>query len=67
MLAQVELDSRAIKKVELRFVRHNECNETLLTAPQDEVAALARLAESSARCGARLEAAGGAVTVLPVL
>jgi len=66
MVAQIELDSHAIKKVELSFVRHNERNETLLTIPQAETEALARLSESSARYGARLEAARGAVTVLPM-
>ncbi len=65
MLAQLELEARTVNKVELRFVRHNERNETMFTNPRDETEALARLTDRSLRFGARLEAAGDVVSVHP--
>ena len=58
MLARVVLDGRKAERVSFRFVRHNEANESVLRAPRDEAAALADLAERSARFGTRVKADG---------
>jgi poly-gamma-glutamate synthesis protein (capsule biosynthesis protein) len=58
LLARVQLDERAIKRVTLRFVRHNERNETVLRAPGDEPGALRDLTERSARFGTRISVEG---------
>ena len=58
LLARVLLEERAIKRVALRFVRHNDRNETLLRAPGDEPEALRDLTERSARFGTRIAVEG---------
>ncbi|MBI4194180.1 MAG: hypothetical protein HY526_03775 [Betaproteobacteria bacterium] len=58
--------ARAIERISFRFVRHNDRNETFLTAADGEPGAPARLAERSSRMGAHLEAAGDEVAVRPL-
>jgi poly-gamma-glutamate capsule biosynthesis protein CapA/YwtB (metallophosphatase superfamily) len=65
MLATVGLNADATAKTSFRLVRHNERNETVFTAPDDESEALARLADRSAPLGARLEFAGGEIIARP--
>ena len=54
MLARVALEERTIQRITLRFVRHNDRNETLLRTPGEEPAALSDLVERSAPLGARI-------------
>jgi len=63
VLARVVLEERAIQRVALRFVRHNDRNETLLRSPGEEAAALGDLVERSAPFGARIEAQGDEMVV----
>lgn len=66
MLALVELEERGVRRVALRFVRHNEHNETVLREPGEEPAALSDLVARSAPFGTRIEAEGDeAVVRLP--
>jgi poly-gamma-glutamate synthesis protein (capsule biosynthesis protein) len=58
LLARVLLEERAIKRVALRFVRHNERNETVLRAPGEEPEALRDLTERSTRFGTRITVEG---------
>jgi len=58
MLARVVLEGRNVKRASFRFVRHNDANESVLRAPREEEAALADLAERSARLGTRVTADG---------
>ena len=58
MLARIVLAGEAVERVSFRFVRHNEANETLLSAPRDERAALADITERSARFGTRITVEG---------
>ena len=58
LLARVLLEERAIKRVALSFVRHNDRNETLLRAPGEEPEALRDLTERSARLGTRIAVEG---------
>jgi len=58
LLARVLLEERAIKRVALRFVRHNERNETVLRAPGEEPEALHDLTERSAPFGTRISVEG---------
>lgn len=66
MLARVGLDAGRITEVDLRFVRHNEHNETFFTTTQDEADLLGRLVERSEQSGARLEPVGNVVTARPL-
>ena len=63
LLARVLLEERAIKRVALRFVRHNDRNETLLRAPGEEQEALRDLTERSARFGTRISVEGDEAVV----
>ena len=54
MMAQVEAGQSEITDARFCFVRHNAANETVACALADEGAALDRIIERSARCGARL-------------
>jgi len=63
MLARVVLEERAIQRVALRFVRHNDRNETLLRLPGEEPAAMRDLIERSAPFGTRIEAQGDEAVV----
>jgi hypothetical protein len=64
MLARVVLEERAIQRIALRFVRHNDRNETLLRTPGEEPAALSDLVERSAPFGTRIEAQGDEAVVI---
>jgi poly-gamma-glutamate synthesis protein (capsule biosynthesis protein) len=48
MMARIDMEDRAIRRVGLSFVRHNERNETLLKSPQEEPDALKDLVDRSA-------------------
>lgn len=65
MIGRVTLEDRDIERVSFQFVRHNHRNETVLCAIKDEHDTLAKLAERSARHGARLETEDKEVVVLP--
>jgi len=54
LFARVVLEERSIERVALRFVRHNDRNETLLRTPGEEPAALSDLIERSAPFGTRI-------------
>jgi poly-gamma-glutamate synthesis protein (capsule biosynthesis protein) len=54
LFARVVLEERSIQRVALRFVRHNDRNETLLRTPGEEPAALTDLIERSAPFGTRI-------------
>jgi len=54
MMARVEVGKSGISEARFCFVRHNAANETVACALADEGAALDRIIERSARCGARL-------------
>ena len=54
LFARVVLEERSIQRVALRFVRHNDRNETLLRTPGEEPAALSDLIERSAPFGTRI-------------
>jgi hypothetical protein len=58
LLARVEMEERTIRRVALKFVRHNEANETLLKTPDEEPEALRDLAERSASFGTRFVVEG---------
>lgn len=58
MLARVMLEDRSIQRIALRFVRHNDRNETLLRTPGEEPAAFSDLIERSAPFGTRIEVQG---------
>jgi poly-gamma-glutamate synthesis protein (capsule biosynthesis protein) len=63
LLARIELEGRAIQRVALRFVRHNERNETLLKGPDDEPEALRDLVERSKPFGTRIAVENGEALV----
>ena len=63
LLARVALEERAIKRVALRFVRHNDRNETLLRSPDEEPEALRELVERSAPFGTRISVEGDEAVV----
>jgi poly-gamma-glutamate synthesis protein (capsule biosynthesis protein) len=65
MLARVVLEERATQRIALRFVRHNDRNETLLRTPGEEPAALKDLVERSATFGTRIEVQGEEAVVVP--
>lgn len=58
MLATVALEGRSVQRASFRFVRHNEANETVLCAPQNEAATLAEIGKRSARFGTRIAVDG---------
>lgn len=58
LVARIEFEDRAIRGVALRFVRHNEHNETLLKAPAEEPEAMRDLLERSAPFRTRIAAEG---------
>jgi poly-gamma-glutamate synthesis protein (capsule biosynthesis protein) len=58
LFARVILEERSIQRVALRFVRHNDRNETLLRTPGEEPEALRDLIERSAPFGTRITVEG---------
>ena len=63
LLARVELEDRALRQVALRFVRHNDRNETLLRAADEEPEALRDLTGRCAPFGTRITVEGGEAVV----
>jgi poly-gamma-glutamate synthesis protein (capsule biosynthesis protein) len=63
LLVRVLLEQRAIKRVALSFVRHNDRNETLLRAPGEEPEAFRDLTERSARFGTRITVENGEAVI----
>lgn len=63
LLARVETEDRALQRVGVRFVRHNERNETLLRTPAEEPEALRDLTERSKPFGTRLSVEDGEVAI----
>jgi poly-gamma-glutamate capsule biosynthesis protein CapA/YwtB (metallophosphatase superfamily) len=58
ILARIEMEDRALRRVALRFVRHNERNETLLKSPREEPEALRDLVERSEPFKTRISVEG---------
>ncbi|HEU0290427.1 MAG TPA: CapA family protein [Burkholderiales bacterium] len=58
MLARVVIDGRTVQRAAFRFARHNDANETVLSAPGDEQAALADIVNRSKRFGAKIAVEG---------
>jgi poly-gamma-glutamate capsule biosynthesis protein CapA/YwtB (metallophosphatase superfamily) len=56
LLAEIELDGTALSRAAFRFVRHNDRNETIVTTPADEPAAVAEITAASAAFGVRIAA-----------
>lgn len=63
MMARVTFEERGIECASFRFVRHNERNETVLCAMQDERESLAKITERSARFGTRIGLEGDEAVV----
>jgi poly-gamma-glutamate capsule biosynthesis protein CapA/YwtB (metallophosphatase superfamily) len=63
IVVRLELEDRALRRVSLKFVRHNERNETLLKTPQEEPGALSELIELSKPFGTRITVEGGEAVV----
>jgi hypothetical protein len=57
------LEERSIRRIALRFVRHNDRNETLLRTPAEEPEALRDLIERSAPFGTRIAVDGDEAVV----
>ena len=58
MLARVAIEGRSVQRASFRFARHNDANETVLSAPKDEPAALADIVKRSARFGTKIAIEG---------
>jgi poly-gamma-glutamate synthesis protein (capsule biosynthesis protein) len=63
LLARVVLEERSIRRIALRFVRHNDRNETLLRTPGEEPEAMRDLTERSAPFGTRITVEGDEAVV----
>jgi poly-gamma-glutamate capsule biosynthesis protein CapA/YwtB (metallophosphatase superfamily) len=63
MMAEIEAGQRGVTGARIRFVRHNERNETVPCALSDEAVTLDRLTVRSAALGARLVPEGDWVRV----
>ncbi|HSB49436.1 MAG TPA: CapA family protein [Burkholderiales bacterium] len=63
LLARVVIEERSIRRIALRFVRHNDRNETLLRTPGEEPEALRDLIERSAPFGTRMTVDGDEAVV----
>jgi hypothetical protein len=57
-MARLTIEDRALRRVALKFVRHNDRNETLLRSPGEEPEALRDLVERSAPFGTRIAVEG---------
>ena len=58
MLARVVIDGRSVQRAAFRFARHNDANETVLSAPKDEQTALAEIVKRSTRFGTKIAVVG---------
>jgi poly-gamma-glutamate synthesis protein (capsule biosynthesis protein) len=63
LIARVAIEDRALRQVALKFVRHNDRNETLLRSPGEEPEALRDLVERSAPFGTRISVEGDEAVV----
>jgi poly-gamma-glutamate synthesis protein (capsule biosynthesis protein) len=63
LVARVMVEDRAVKRIALQFVRHNDRNETLLRAPAEEPEAMRDFTERSAQFGTRITVEGDEATV----
>ena len=63
MLARITLEGRAIGSATFQFVRHNEANETVPCALENEQATLEDIARCSAAFGAKLTPQGDQVVI----
>lgn len=53
-MAEIELKETTLSQAGCRFVRHNDRNETIVTAPADEPDAVAEISAASATLGVRI-------------
>ncbi len=58
LMAEIDLNGAVLSRVGFRFVRHNDRNETTISALADEADAVAEISEASATLGVRLLADG---------
>jgi poly-gamma-glutamate capsule biosynthesis protein CapA/YwtB (metallophosphatase superfamily) len=63
LMAQVEFAGVALTQAGFRFVRHNDRNETVLSALADEATAMAEISDASAALGTRLSVQGQTVWI----
>ena len=63
LLARLTVEDRAVRRVALQFVRHNDRNETLLRSPAEEPEALRDFTERSAPFGTRITVEGNEAVV----
>jgi len=63
LTARVTVEDRTVRRVALKFVRHNDRNETLLRTAGEEPGALLDLTERSAPFGTRFSVEGDEVVV----
>jgi hypothetical protein len=54
MMASVSVDDGQVADARLRFVRHNDANETYLCSPAAEAENIKEISEKSAKLGGRL-------------
>jgi poly-gamma-glutamate capsule biosynthesis protein CapA/YwtB (metallophosphatase superfamily) len=58
IMARIEVDGPAVTEASLRFVRHNDANETVLCPLAAEAETVSRLTERGTHTGTRLKPAG---------
>jgi poly-gamma-glutamate synthesis protein (capsule biosynthesis protein) len=63
LMAEVEWNGAALSGAGFRFVRHNDTNETILTAPADEAEAVAEISAASAALGVRVSVVGEGLAI----
>ena len=63
LMARLSVEDRAVRRVALQFVRHNDRNETLLRTPTEEPEALRDFIERSAPFGTRITVEGDEAVV----
>ena len=65
MLARVSLEGRDLKRASFRFVRHNDRNETVLCAMNEEADTLLKVGQRSAPFSTRLDVEGDEAVLRP--
>jgi poly-gamma-glutamate capsule biosynthesis protein CapA/YwtB (metallophosphatase superfamily) len=63
LMAEIELDGTALSQTGFRFVRHNDRNETIVTAPADETEAVAEISAASAALDVRISVEGECLSI----
>jgi hypothetical protein len=63
LMAEIELDVNALSQAGFRFVRHNDRNETIVTAPADETEAVAEISAASAALGVQISVEGDCLSI----